>query len=215
LELSQLELIGYWVPMSEPGSSNVTHNGKKWFGGLDWSQIDADFILRLPGGDEDIEIDLKDYRPAKEELQRLPKIPDGGPIVICEPLGVPYLENEYHARWRKVATAAGIPKDVFNTYRPKRERVAAPLTERHAFEIATEITRAILDNEIRNEVRQEISHDLVSGDVTRAELPKAKSRYVAAAYKKLHNRYDVSLDQVVGGLRLGDTISSDHKVWRG
>jgi hypothetical protein len=215
LKLSQLELIGYWVPMSEPGSSNVTHNKKKWFGGLDWSQVDADFILRLPGGDEDTEIDLKDYRPVREELERLPEIPDSGPMVIYEPLGVPYLENEYHTRWRKVATAVGIPEDVFNTRRPKRERVVAPLTEKHAFEIATEITRPISDNEIRNEVRQEVSRDLVSGVVTRAELPKAKARYIATAYKKLRNRYDVSLDEVVAGRRLGDSISSDHNVWRG
>jgi hypothetical protein len=72
--LSQKELIGYWVPTSEPGSSNVTHIEQKWFGGLDWSQIDADYILRLPTGKEDIEIDLKEHQPVMEELERLPEI---------------------------------------------------------------------------------------------------------------------------------------------
>lgn len=193
----------------------MTHNEQKWLGGLDWSQIDADYILRLPTGEEDMEIDLKEHRPVMEELKLLPEIPDRGPIIIYEPLGIPYPENEYHFRWRKVATAVGIPKSVFNTYHPRRERAAASLTEKRAFEIATEITRPIEDNEIRNEVRQEMCRDLLNGEITKAQLPQAKSRYVAEAYKKLHDRFGISLDQVVAGRRLGDSIRSDHSVWRG
>jgi hypothetical protein len=55
-ELGQKQLVGCWVPLSEPGSSNIIHKEKKWLGEVDWSRIDSDRILRLPAGAGEIEI---------------------------------------------------------------------------------------------------------------------------------------------------------------
>jgi hypothetical protein len=209
VQLSQKQLIGHWVPMSDPGTSDVIRNEKKWLGGLDWSQIDADRILRLSSGDE---IDLSECLIVMEELNRLPEIPDSGPIIVCEPLGVPYPENEYHFRWRKVATAAGIPKSVRNTYHPIRERAAVPLNKEQVWQKVTPICSP-LPEVIRDDVRQQMIEDVLAGKIRIEQLPAAKDKYAAEQWK-LQNRYTLSLDQTVGSRRLGDTISSDHNTWQ-
>jgi hypothetical protein len=210
VQLSQKQVIGHWVPMSDPGTSDVTRYGKKWLGGLDWSQIDADRILHLSSGDE---IDLSECLIVMEELNRLPEIPDSGPMIVCEPLAVPYLENEYNKRWRKVATAAGIPKSVRNTYHPKRERAVVPLDATRACELATRVCKSLPDN-CRDGVCSEMVIDLMEKKIRPDQLPAARSKYVARYFKNFENRYEVSLDQVAGGRRLGDSISSDHNTWQ-
>jgi hypothetical protein len=200
-------------PVVRTGIIKRNSQGEKWLGGLDWSQIDADRILHLPAGAGEIEIDLKPFPRVVEELNRLVEIPDSGPMIIYEKSGLPYFWDGFQHIWRKTANAAGIPKSVFNTCHQNRTRVI-PLDQKQAWEIATAITRPISDGEIRNEVRQEMSRDLLASEVTKAQLVQAKSRYIAAAYKKLHNRYEISLDQIVGGRPLGDSIGSDQNTWQ-
>ena len=40
LLLGQKDVIGEWVPVDEPGKSDVVHDRKKWLRGLRWSNID-------------------------------------------------------------------------------------------------------------------------------------------------------------------------------
>jgi hypothetical protein len=214
VQLSQKQLIGHWVPMSDPGTSDVSHNDKKWLGGLDWSQIDADRFLYLWEDGKEIKLDLNLFPMVIEELRRLPKIPDSGPIIVYEPTGIPYLENEYHTRWRKVANAVGIPKSIRNTYHPKRDRAEMPLDKQRACDIATRVCQS-LPMRCRNGVLSEMVADLLEKKITPEKLSAAKSKYVTAYYRKFESGYTPSLDQVAGGLRLGDTISSDHNAWQG
>ena len=83
LKLGQRQVIGRWVPVAEPGESNIQSNEQKWLPGLLWSQIDTDFIMRYLVGDDVVEIDLKHgARMVMEELRRLRRIPKSGPLII-------------------------------------------------------------------------------------------------------------------------------------
>ena len=41
-------------------------------------------------------------------------MPAAGPVILCEVDGWPYRNTEFRRKWRKVATAAGIPKSIKN-----------------------------------------------------------------------------------------------------
>jgi hypothetical protein len=41
-------------------------------------------------------------------------LPASGPIIINDVTGLPWSPNEYRRKWRLVATAAGVPKNVWN-----------------------------------------------------------------------------------------------------
>jgi len=141
--LRQRDVIGEWVPVKEPGVSDVvqtkTFKGKqttkKWITGLRWERIDEDLILRhvTSKRNKKIEIDLKLAPMVIEELTRMfggpiytvdetTKIikvhrhlmPASGPVIICEFDKYPYYNTEFRRKWRKVATDAGIPKNVKN-----------------------------------------------------------------------------------------------------
>jgi hypothetical protein len=114
--LRQKDIIGEWVPMTEPGMSDVTDRGDKWLRGLRWSEIDGDLILRHTTSKKgkDIEIDLKLAPMVMEELQRLPSIPKSGPVVVLERTGIPYRGAQFRKDWRLIATAAGVPERVYN-----------------------------------------------------------------------------------------------------
>jgi hypothetical protein len=212
-KLSEKQLIGCWVPLAEPGSSNLVRKGQKWLGGLDWAQIDSDRILRLPAGPKEVEIDLKLLPMVMEELNRLAEIPDSGPMIVSEKSELPYLLNAFTSCWRRVANAAGIPKDVFNTCHQKRERPAVPLNKEQVWGKVTPICSSIPEI-IRDDVRQQMIRDVLDGKITIEQLPAAKKQYAAEQWK-LQNRYTLSLDQTtIAGRRLGDSISSDHNTWR-
>ena len=46
LMLRQKDVIGEWVPVSEPGLSEVVAGTSKWLNGLHWSDIDQNMKLR-------------------------------------------------------------------------------------------------------------------------------------------------------------------------
>jgi hypothetical protein len=121
LMLKQADVIGEWVPATEPGISDIIKGSEKWVRGLRWSSIDDDLILRhtIYGGrrhePKEIEIDLKQARMVMEELALLGETrPRSGPMIICEATGQAWSANEYRRKWRKVANEAGIPMNVRN-----------------------------------------------------------------------------------------------------
>lgn len=44
--LRQKDVIGEWVPLSEPGVSDITDSTSKWLHGARWSDVSADLVLR-------------------------------------------------------------------------------------------------------------------------------------------------------------------------
>lgn len=134
--LRQKDCIGEMVPLSEPGISEVIIRDQKWLRGIVWQEIDDKLILKHVTSKKQklVEIDLKLAAMVLEELQILigeePLIvvdevtkkitvnrhllPASGPIIINDVNGLPWTGNEYRRKWRKVADACEIPKNVWN-----------------------------------------------------------------------------------------------------
>lgn len=113
--LRQRDVIGEWVPMSEPISSETFWNGKKWTRGIRGEEIDNDYILRhvTSKRQKEIEFDLKLDQMIMDHFKRFPP-PKTGPIIVSESTGRPWDDNTFRETWRKIATAVGVPKSVRN-----------------------------------------------------------------------------------------------------
>lgn len=134
--LRQKDVIGEWVPLSEPGMSAVITKDLKWLRGVVWQEIDENLILKHITSKKQklTEIDLKLAPLVLAELQSMvgedPLIvvdeitkrvtvnrhllPASGPIMICDTNGLPWTGNEYRRKWRLVARVAGVPDNVWN-----------------------------------------------------------------------------------------------------
>jgi len=140
LKLRAIDVIGEWVPMSDPGHSEVLWGNEKWLRGLRWSDIDEKLVLRFAtidriGRKKPIEADLTGLPMVIHELERIGvgELPSAGPLIICEANGRPYSSAEFRRKWRIVASKAGVPDNVRNndsiraetkSQRNERERVA-------------------------------------------------------------------------------------------
>lgn len=126
LLLRQRDVVGEWVPETEPGESYVHWHGEKWLRGLLWEEIDADFILRhnTSKKQKELQIDLTLSDMVMEELALMVQIPveeltrdmlpRTGPVMLSDITAMPWSANEYRRKWRLVANQAGIPKEVRN-----------------------------------------------------------------------------------------------------
>lgn len=133
LMLRQKDVLGEWVPLSEPGISDTVHDAVgagKWIRGLRWEEIDDNLILRhmTSKKDKPMEADLKLAPMVLEELEHLLKFlgekPAKGPLLICEATARPWKAVEFRRKWRVVADLCGIPKGVQN-----RDSRAGAITE--------------------------------------------------------------------------------------
>lgn len=133
LMLRQKDVIGEWVPLTEPGLSDVTRynirwvreKGKtvrlespeKWQRGLRWSEVNENMILKhnTSKRGKDLTVDLKLAPMVLEELELgIVTRDERGPMIICEVTGLPYTGAEFRRKWRLVADKAGLPKSVKN-----------------------------------------------------------------------------------------------------
>jgi len=131
--LRQKDVIGEYVPLSEPGfSDTATRKYGKWFRGIRWDEVDSNGILvhTTSKKGKDIEVNLALAPMILEELENMfpgsvrvvgertvidrSMWPADGPIIICETTGWPYTTAEFRRKWRLVANAAGIPKGIRN-----------------------------------------------------------------------------------------------------
>jgi len=113
----QKDVIGEWVPESEPGESDYLWSVNKWLRGLRWEEIDANRVLRHATSikrQKEAEIDLKLAATVVKELDRTIAHPSG-PIIVSELTGRPYTDAAFRRYWRKIADAAGLPKNIRNT----------------------------------------------------------------------------------------------------
>ena len=116
VNLRQRDVIGEWVPLSDPdGDSELVHGNQKWIRGLKWSQIDNNMVLRhtLSKEQAEIEFNLSDAQLVMAEINRF----DGrreGPIIRYEKTGLPYDPHVFRYQWRRIAKAAGIPENIKN-----------------------------------------------------------------------------------------------------
>jgi len=118
LSLRQKDVIGQWVPVSEPGISDLTRGGKKWLYGLRWEEIDQNLILThqmtKSRKRKILEFDLKLYPMVMAEIAKIPAERRVGPIILNPRTGQPPVAVAFRFTWRKLATKAGIPPEVKN-----------------------------------------------------------------------------------------------------
>lgn len=134
--LRQKDVIGEWVPLAEPGISEVIDKTEKWIRGIVWQEIDDNLILRhiTSKKQKETEVDLKLAPMVLEEFREITGgepvvtidkatkkvtvhrhlLPAAGAIVVCDTNGIPWTDSEYRRKWRKVANEAGVPKDTWN-----------------------------------------------------------------------------------------------------
>jgi hypothetical protein len=81
-----------------------------------WSDIDADMILRKTHVKTGVTVehDLKLYPDILREIELVEPSRRVGPMIISEATGEPYKHRTFTQTWRRVADAAGLPKNVWN-----------------------------------------------------------------------------------------------------
>lgn len=127
LMLRQKDVIGEWVPISEPGVSDVMDGNDKWLRGIRAEEIDENLILRHTTSkrDKPIEVDLRLAPMVVEEFRYLAglspdqplergHLPASGPLIMNEGTSQPYTAELYRRTWRELARATGIPDGVKN-----------------------------------------------------------------------------------------------------
>jgi hypothetical protein len=114
--LRQKDVIGEWVPTGEPGLTDVTWGNSKWLMGIRWSEIDANLVLRHITSKRGklVEHPLSNAPMVMEELARIGKRPETGPVIVQDSTGLPYINHQFRRVWRDVANEAGVPKSVKN-----------------------------------------------------------------------------------------------------
>jgi hypothetical protein len=115
--LHQRDVIGEWVPETEPGESDVHHEGQMWLRGIRWSEISKDFVLHHPTSKDGklIELRLTEFPLVKKELARhADKQGTTGPMIVSELTDRPFVAWQFREIWRDIATAAGVPENVRN-----------------------------------------------------------------------------------------------------
>lgn len=117
--LAQRDVIGEWIPESEPGEPILFDgDGHKWLRGIRWDEI-KDSILRHPRSRDGVMLDIKlseaETPLLMKELARYPNMQGKRAPIILDPLTeLPFNAWTYRSEWRKIARACGIPDHVKN-----------------------------------------------------------------------------------------------------
>lgn len=116
IAIRQKDVIGEWEPLSEKTLSDIQVGQRKWVRGIRWSEIDENLILHHETSKRGkfITRDLKLAPMVMEEFAK--QFPDGLPktgAIIVED-GLPYPNTRFSKLWREIATAAGVPAEVWN-----------------------------------------------------------------------------------------------------
>jgi len=138
LGVRQKDAIGEWIPVPDPGLSDVHDGNWKWVVGFRWEEISQDFRLEhrisksLRGRDAIADQDegkMKDWRltlypmvmeefalmvGAKPGELHRNTLPASGPIIVAEHNGLPWIDKVFQTNWRKIARKVGIPDNVQN-----------------------------------------------------------------------------------------------------
>lgn len=114
--LRQKDVIGEWVPISDPNFSTLTSGQWKWLRGLRGEEIDGNLILRHTTSKKQkpVEVNLRLAPMVMADLDWAKSFPAEGPLIICESTQRPWQSNHFRNRWRRIARAAGIPNATFN-----------------------------------------------------------------------------------------------------
>lgn len=117
--IRQWDLIGEWVPLSDPRPSTVIYGDRKWIG-PHWHQIDDKLIFRTVHGktegwtDARGVFDLSACPMVKAEIERIAPEKRVGPLIVSEVTGRPYRYEHFKDGWKADFKAAGLPAKFWN-----------------------------------------------------------------------------------------------------
>lgn len=115
----QWDLIGQWLPMSDPRPSAIHANGEKWIGPT-FASIDENMVLSItPTKTErttkkSVHVNLSGCQMVMAELARIPIEDRKGPLIINETTGLPYRGPTFTMVWADVREKAGLSPDLWN-----------------------------------------------------------------------------------------------------
>lgn len=116
LSLRQRDIIGEWTRVVS-GTGGIEDRGWRWDRGLLWSHIDDRNILTKPtsksNGKKEVSFALNLHALVLAEIDRVPLDRRIGAVVLDERAGRPYRARRFSGVWRTIATAAGVPRDVW------------------------------------------------------------------------------------------------------
>lgn len=171
------DVIGRWLPLSEPDPSAIIARGQKWIG-PHWKHIGSDMVLRwTPSKTEDttgqeVVIDLAVLPLLMAEIDRTPPEARIGPLVVCEMTGLPWVYGVYRAKFRQVADAAGIRRSLW-----ARDMRAGAVTEARQGGAALEDAAKLAGHSDVKTTRRVYDRDVLEA-----------SRRVAEARRKVRNK---------------------------
>lgn len=114
LGLRQIDVVGQWAP-AVGGTGGIVYRGRAWTGGITWNDLSAPRLAKRTSktGQEGV-WNPADYPLLVKAMAAFEEDERVGPAIIDERTGQPYKPKEYGKRWRPVATAAGVPRNVWN-----------------------------------------------------------------------------------------------------
>jgi hypothetical protein len=111
--LRQKDVIGEWVPLSDPEPSAVLHEGMKWVRGITREEINADMILSHKTSKRG-KVQTFDLRKCPLVMEELCSLPKSGPLIIDPDTKLPFHAWKFRREWRRIARIAKIPDNVWN-----------------------------------------------------------------------------------------------------
>jgi hypothetical protein len=116
LALRQKDAVGEWLPVVGDEDGGIVVRGRRWANGLVWSDIGPDLIVRKKHVKTgfDVAYDLRLAPNALAEIALIPAHRRVGPMIVSEATGEPYKWSKYSENFRRVATAAGLPREVWS-----------------------------------------------------------------------------------------------------
>ncbi len=143
----QRDVIGEWVPATEPGDTDTFDGDFKWLRGIRWEEIDEQLILRhvTSKRQKEVEINLTLAPMVMEELRfdylivepfKRERLPARGPVIVSEATGLPHNAWEFRRLWRDIARSCGIPDHIYNM-----DSRAGAITEAFSTGVAADAVR--------------------------------------------------------------------------
>jgi hypothetical protein len=118
LALRQKDAIGEWVKGVGNAKEGIQDGAWRWQMGLTWAHISPEMVLRKPTSKSNGAMvathDLTAYPDLLAELSEIPRGRRVGPVIIDEGSGKPWRRHHFSRTFRKIATAAGWPKELWN-----------------------------------------------------------------------------------------------------
>lgn len=113
--LRRIHVIGEWLQIDAGDTGGIIRGKTKWRG-LTAADISADKVLTVAVTSRNKKATRHDLTACPLVMAVLKKaaLPSVGPLIISETTGLPYRENYYAQDWREIATAAGVPAEVWS-----------------------------------------------------------------------------------------------------